>query len=72
MAPSAKNHCVAGPGTAAASWPAANNCPGALRYIARSTMIGSDEANTADTSACASRASSTFTQMFCRVRPGTE
>ena len=40
VAPSARNHRVAGAVTPALSWPAANGCPGRREYIARSTMIG--------------------------------
>ena len=50
VAPSPKNQLVDGAGTAAASCPSANGCPGALRYIARSTAIGCVAVISADTS----------------------
>ena len=54
VAPSARNQLVAGAVTPADPWPAAKAWPGALMYIARSTMIGSGAVMTAETSVDAS------------------
>ena len=46
VAPSARNQRVAGAVTPLASWPAANDRPCAVMYIARSTRIGTPFAET--------------------------
>jgi hypothetical protein len=54
VAPSARNHCTDGAVTPALLWPAANDCPARVAYIARSTMMGSVALMTAETSVASS------------------
>src|SRR5689334_10973391 len=72
VAPSARNQLVDGAVTPAEPCPAAKAWVGVLRYIARSTMIGSAEVMTAETSVAARTPPIASTGIVVRELGGSE